>query len=218
MVFRAGRAPSLLAPPTLCHLCKFGIAWYTEGDARTCGVWGTHVSGVHTRSRKHALHLLTGDRAPAKRQCIAVHHIPAYWFVYDRGCVALGGDCKHRRAYDASVTPQQCESYNALPTRVSCDDFASPACRRARLSCLGAKWLLRVLKAALNTLPPRCPHASDVEAHMLAFDMPLRCDIRAVPCRLSHRQSADMSIRSLPSPYDTLSRDSQCMMIQGCTE
>ena len=62
------------------------------------------------------------------------------------------------------------------------------------------------------------PHASDVEAHMIAFDMPSRCDIRAVPCRSSHRQSADMSIRSLPPPYDTLSRDSQCAMMQGCTE
>ena len=44
----------------------------------------------YTRSRKHASHPLTGDKAPAKRQCIAVHHIPACWLVYDRGCVALG--------------------------------------------------------------------------------------------------------------------------------
>ena len=117
-------------------------------------VFGVHVSGAHTPSLKHAAHPLTGDRAPAKRQCIPVHHISAGSFVYDRGCVAFGGDRKRRRAYDPSLTPQQRESYNASPTRASRDEYASPTRRRARLSCLGANWLLHVSKAALNTLLP----------------------------------------------------------------
>ena len=117
-------------------------------------VSGVHMSRIHAPSHKHASHPLTGHRAPAKRQCMAVHHVPACWFVYDRGCVALGGDRKRRSAYDGSLTLQQRESYNALPARASCDEFASPACRRAKLSCLGADWLLHVSKAALNTLLP----------------------------------------------------------------
>ena len=119
-------------------------------------VSGVHVSVVHTPSRKHTSHPLTVDRAPEKRQCIAVHHIPACWFVFDRGCVASAGDRKRRRAYDASgrlssvkATMLQClQQRHATSSQALL--AAEPDCRA--LAPLGFSI---VSKAALNTLLPR---------------------------------------------------------------